>query len=124
MEDNFYDKSPDKTTGFYIAIVLLLIFSLLSIGIDFTEFFNHKDINIPLWFFYIIFTVDACLLISLIAINFYKKRGVFLYPVALIVHYFLHEYYLSTMLYLDLFNLFCFVGLGLLTIIPKWKFYK
>ena len=48
MEDNFFDKSPEKTTGFYFAIVFLVIFSLLSVGIDITEYLNRQDINIPL----------------------------------------------------------------------------
>lgn len=124
MENDYFDKSPDKTLGFYFAIGFLLLLSMLSFGVDITEFLNHKDINIPVWFFYIIFFVDAVLLASLILIFFYKKIGVYIYPVALIIHYFSHEFYLSTMLYSDLFNLFCFVGLGLLMIIPKWKFYK
>ncbi|WP_374360566.1 hypothetical protein [Cloacibacterium sp.] len=124
MDDNYFDKSPNKTTGFYFAVVFLLLLSLLSIGVDATEFGNHKDVNIPLWFFYVIFSVDTLLIISLLGIYFYRKLGVILYPFAVVVHYYLHEYYLSTMLYSDLFNLFCYIGLGLLTIIPKWKFYK
>lgn len=124
MEDNFFDKSPEKTTGFYFAIVFLVIFSLLSVGIDITEYLNRQDVNIPLWFFYVIFSVDILMVFSVASIYFYRKPGVIIYPIIVVTHYFLHEFYLSTMLYSDLFNLFCYIGLGLLTIIPKWKFYK
>lgn len=124
MKENYFDSNPDKTLGFYIALAFLMLLSLLSFGIDVTEFLNRNDINIPIWFFYVVFTVDLVLIFSFISIYLYRKVGVYIYPVALITHYFLHEFYLSTMLYSDLFNLFCFIGLGLLTIIPKWKFYK
>lgn len=124
MKENYFDDNPNKTTGFYVAIGFLLVLFLLSFGIDITEFANRNDVQIPVWFFYVIFSIDAVLIFSLIGILLYKKIGVYVYPAAIVVHYFLHEFYLSTMLYSDLFNLFCFVGLGLLTIIPKWKFYK
>lgn len=124
MEDNFFDKNPDKTVFFYFVIIILFVLSLLSIGVDLTEFSQKRDINIPQWFFHIIFTVDFILIASIIAIFFYRKIGVIVYPIAIIIHFFLHEFYLTTMLYSDLFNLFVFVGIGLLSIIPKWNFFK
>jgi hypothetical protein len=75
MEDNFFDKSPEKTTGFYFAIVFLVIFSLLSVGIDITEYLNRQDVNIPLWFFYVIFSVDILMVLSVASIYFYRKLG-------------------------------------------------
>ena len=57
-------------------------------------------------------------------IYFYRKIGVILFPVAILFHFYLHEFYLSTMLYSDLFTLFSYVALGLLAIIPKWNFFK
>lgn len=124
MEDNYFDNNPKKTTIYYVAIIVLFIFSMLSIGVDLTEFSQQKDINIPSWFFYIIFTVDFLLIGSLVAIFFYRKIGAIIYPLAIVTHLFLHEFYLSTLLYSDLFNLFCYFALGLLAIVPKWKFFK
>lgn len=124
MDENFFDKNPEKTTGFYIAIVALLLLFFLSLGIDVTEFLKQQEINIPSWFFYIIFSVDILIALSILSIYFYRKVGVYLYPILVVTHLFLHEFYLSTLLYADLFNLFAFVGLGLLMIIPKWRFFK
>lgn len=124
MDENYFDKNPAKTTSFYAAIIILSIFSFLSIGIDIIEYKQHKDINIPIDFSYLILGIDVLLVLSILAIFFYRKIGVFLYPILVIVHLFLHEYFLSTLLYADLFNLFSFIGLGLLAIIPKWNFFK
>ena len=124
MDESFFDKSPAKTASFYAAIVILSILSFLSIGVDIIEYKQHKDINIPIDFSYLILGIDAIIVLSIVAIFFYRKFGVFLYPVLVFVHLFLHEYFLSTLLYADLFNLFAFIGLGLLAIIPKWKFFK
>lgn len=124
MDENFFDKDPARTTSFYAAIVILSILSFLSIGVDIIEYKQHKDINIPIDFSYLILAIDALIVLSIIAIFFYRKIGVFLYPIVVFSHYFLQLYYLKTLLYADLFNLFAFIGLGLLAIIPKWKFFK
>jgi hypothetical protein len=94
------------------------------IGVDLTEYFQKTDINIPVWYFYLIFAVDIIGLLSIVGIYFYRKIGVILFPVAILFHFYLHEFYLSTMLYSDLFTLFSYVALGLLAIIPKWNFFK
>ena len=124
MDENFFDKDPARTTSFYAAIVILSILSFLSIGVDIIEYKQHKDINILIVFSYLILAIDALIVLSIIAIFFYRKIGVFLYPIVVFSHYFLQLYYLKTLLYADLFNLFAFIGLGLLAIIPKWKFFK
>ena len=124
MDESFFDKSPAKTTSFYAAIAVLSFFSLLSIGVDITEYNQHKEINIPIDFSYIILGIDFLIILSIVSIYFYKKIGVFAFPLLVFVHFYLHQYYLSTLLYADIFNLFAFVGLGLLAIIPKWNFFK
>ena len=124
MDDNFFDKSPAKTTSFYAAIIILSLLSVLSMGVDVTEYNQHKDINIPIDFSYLILGIDFLIILSIIAIYFYRKIGVFAFPLLVFIHFYLHQYYLSTLLYADIFNLFAFVGLGLLAIIPKWNFYK
>ena len=124
MEDNYFDKNPKKTTFFYVAIFFMVALSFLGIGVDLTEYSQKTDINIPSWYFYLIFAVDIIGLLSIVGIYFYRKIGVILFPVAILLHFFLHEFYLSTMLYSDLFTLFSYVALGLLAIIPKWNFFK
>ena len=124
MDESFFDKSPAKTTSFYAAIAVLSFFSLLSIWVDITEYNQHKEINIPIDFSYIILGIDFLIILSIVAIYFYKKIGVFAFPLLVFVHFYLHQYYLSTLLYADIINLFAFVGLGLLAIIPKWNFFK
>lgn len=124
MDNSYFDKTPDKTVSFYAAIIILTFFLLLSTGIDFTEYDQHKDINIPSWFSYLTIILDFLMLFSIVGIFFYRKIGVYAYPLLILVHLFLHEFYLSTLLYADLFNLFAFLGLGLFAIIPKWNFFK
>ena len=124
MDESFFDKSPKKTASFYAAIVVLTLLSFLSIGIDVTEYNQHKDVNIPIDFSYLMLGIDVLIILSIITIYFYRKIGVFAFPLLVFIHFYLHEYYLSTLLYADLFNMFAFIGLGLLAIIPKWKFFK
>lgn len=124
MENNYFDNSPVKTLSFYVTIVLLVFFWILSVGIDDTEFLQHQEISIPAWFSYVLLSIDALAIVCVILIYMYRKIGVFLYPILIAIHLFMHEFYLSTLLYSDVFNLFIFIGVGLLAIIPKWKFFK
>ena len=124
MEDNYFDKNPEKTTFFYVAIFFMVALSFLGIGVDLGGRRIIKKKNIPVWYFYLIFAVDIIGLLSIVGIYFYRKIGVILFPVAILFHFYLHEFYLSTMLYSDLFTLFSYVALGLLAIIPKWNFFK
>ncbi|AQY23178.1 hypothetical protein [Riemerella anatipestifer] len=125
MEDrNYFNDEPKKTNSFYIAIGVLAIFTLMGLGIDIDEFSQHESINIPTWYFYLIFGVDLLALVGLFLIILYRKIGIFLFPLAVIAHFILHQFYLSTFLYTDVTNLFLYVGLGLLMIIPKWQYFK
>ncbi|MBT0548452.1 hypothetical protein JSO53_07345 [Riemerella anatipestifer] len=125
MEDrNYFNDEPKKTSSFYIAIGILAIFTLMGLGIDIDEFSQHESINIPTWYFYLIFGVDLLALVGLFLIVLFRKIGVFLFPLAVIAHFILHQFYLSTFLYTDVTNLFLYVGLGLLMIIPKWQYFK
>lgn len=124
MNENFANESPKKDFGFILSLAALLLFSLMGIGIDADEFTQHHEMNIPIWYFYMIFCVDLLMIASLFMIYFYRKIGVFLFPIAVVLHFLLHNYYLSTFLYTDVTNMFLYVGIGLLAIIPKWKFFK
>ncbi|MDY3502805.1 hypothetical protein PG657_07655 [Riemerella anatipestifer] len=125
MEDrNYFNDEPKKTNSFYIAIGILAIFTLMGLGIDIDEFSQHESINIPTWYFYLIFGVDLLALVGLFLIVSFRKTGIFLFPLAVIAHFILHQFYLSTFLYTDVTNLFLYVGLGLLMIIPKWQYFK
>lgn len=124
MVTEFQNESPKKGTGFIIALVALLIFSIMGFGIDLDEYINHKDLNIPVWYFYMAFGADILMAVSLVLIFFYRKPGVILFPIAVAAHFFFHNYYLSTFLYTDVTNLFLYITFGLLMIIPKWQFFK
>ena len=127
MDDNYFkSESPKKDSGFIWALVGLLLFSLMGIGIDYDEFSQHlsKDISIPSWYFYLIFIINSLIVSAILLIYFYKKIGVLLYPLATGAHFISHMYYLDTFLYSDVSALFVFVGIGLLAIIPKWQFFK
>ena len=123
MED-FKNEDSKKDIGFILSLAALLVFSLMGAGIDTDEFLQRKELNIPDDYFYLIFGVDLLMILGLILIFFYRKVGVFLFPIAVLTHYMLHNYYLSTFLYTDVTNLFLFTSVGLVAFIPKWKFFK
>lgn len=123
-EYSYFDEDPKKGWGFKLTIASLLLFTIMGFGIDNDEFLQHEFLNIPRWYFYMIFTIDALMVVSLILMYFYRKIGMFAFPILLILHFLMHNYYLSTFLYTDVTNLFLFTGFGMLAIIPKWKFFK
>ena len=124
MNEEFSNESPKKDLGFVLSLSALLLFTLMGIGIDSDEYVQQNDLNIPGFYFILIFLIDLLMIIGLILIFFYRKMGVYLFPAAVVLHFFLHNFYLSTFLYTDVTNLFIFISVGLLAFIPKWQFFK
>ncbi|OWK73690.1 hypothetical protein CBW16_09330 [Flavobacteriaceae bacterium JJC] len=124
MNDDFSNESPKKDLGFILSLCALLLFSLMGIGIDSDEYLQKTDLNIPGFYFLLIFFTDLLMIVGLLLIFFYRKIGVYLFPAAVVLHFMLHNYYLSTFLYTDVTNLFLYISVGLLAFIPKWKFFK
>ncbi|PWN63565.1 hypothetical protein C1631_021535 [Chryseobacterium phosphatilyticum] len=123
-EYSYFDEDPKKGWGFVLAFAALMLFTVMGLGIDVDEYLQHEYLEIPRWYFYVIFSIDFFMMIGLILMFFYRKIGIFMFPVLLVLHFFMHNYYLSTFLYTDVTNLFLFTGFGMLAIIPKWKFFK
>ncbi len=124
MNNEFANENPKKDLGFLLSLAALLLFTLMGIGIDYDEFLQKDEINIPNFYFLLIFFVDFLMIVGLALIYFYRKIGVFLFPIAVVLHFMTHNYYLSTFLYTDVTNLFLYISIGLLAIIPKWQFFK
>lgn len=123
-EYSYFDEDPKKGWGFILALASLLLFTFMGIGLDFDEYLQHETLNIPSGYFYFIFSIDILMITGIVLMFFYRKIGIILFPVMLVLHFFMHNYYLSTFLYSDVTNLFLFTGFGMLAIIPKWKFFK
>jgi len=123
-EYSYFDEDPKKGWGFILALAPLLLFTFMGIGLDFDEYLQHETLNIPLGYFYFIFSIDILMIAGIVLMFFYRKIGIILFPVMLVLHFFMHNYYLSTFLYSDVTNLFLFTGFGMLAIIPKWKFFR
>lgn len=115
------DKSFKNNPFFYGVLFFLLLHFYLSVNTDLLEYSQHKDINIPFWYFYIIFTIDVLVVLSLALVALYKKAGVIGLPFFVMLHFTCHNYFLSTFLYSDVSFLSFYVGLGLLVVIPRWK---
>ncbi len=127
MEKNYFkDESPEKGMGIILSLLAMLFFAVFGIGIDVDQYIQTAEnhLQIPLWYFYLIFAVDLLIVLSVILIYLYRKVGVVLFPVATLMHFIFHLYYLDTFLYSDVTSLFVFVGIGLLAIVPKWQFFK
>jgi len=123
-EYSYFDEDPKKGIGFILALVALLLFTMMGVGLDFDEYLQHETLNIPAGYFYFIFSIDVLMVAGIVLMYFYRKIGIVLFPVMLVLHFFMHNYYLSTFLYSDVTNLFLFTGFGMLAIIPKWKFFR
>lgn len=123
-EYSYFDEDPKKGWGFVLALLALILFTFMGIGLDFDEYLQHETLHIPFGYFYFIFSIDLLMIAGIILMYFYRKVGIVLFPVMLVLHFFMHNYYLSTFLYSDVTNLFLFTGFGMLAIIPKWKFFR
>ncbi|WKS96012.1 hypothetical protein [Riemerella columbina] len=121
---NDFSQEPKKSSSFYVSMAVLGFFTLMGLGIDIDEYLQHESIQIPTAYFYLIFAIDALALLGLLAIVNFRKIGVYLFPLAVFLHFIFHQFYLSTFLYTDITTLFLYVGLGLLMIIPKWAHFK
>ena len=127
MKNNYFKgETSRRDLGFYLSLAAMLIFALMGIGVDVDQFLQQQEghVQIPSWYFYLIFSVDALILLSVVLIYFYRKSGVFLFPLAMAAHFLFHIYYLDTFLYSDVTGLFLYTGIGLLAFIPKWQFFK
>lgn len=118
------DRSFKNNKDYYLIFGLILLVFLLSVNTDMEEYKLHKQINIPQGFFYYTFGVDILVVISWLLIIFFRRLGVILFPLFVAVHFFLHNYFLSTFLYSNVTVLFLFIGLGLLAVIPRWNVLK
>ena len=94
MNEEFSNESPKKDLGFILSLAALLLFTLMGIGIDSDEYVQQNDLNIPAFYFILIFLIDLLMIIGLILIFFYRKMGVYLFPAAVVLHFFLHNFYL------------------------------
>lgn len=124
MQDYFQEQNPSKGLYFYLALALMLLVLVLSINTDAAHFALREKTGVPVEFFWIIFTVDILIVLSFVLIFFYKKAGAVLFPFFVLIHFFLHNFYLSTILFSDLNLLFVYFAAGLLVIIPRWKFFR
>lgn len=121
-------EKPDRTyrnnKDYYIIFGLILLVFLLSINTDLQQYSQHRLVHIPAGFFYFTFGIDFLVLVSWILILFFRKVGVILFPVFILIHFGLHNYFLSTYLYSDITALFLFIGIGLMAAIPRWNILK
>ena len=124
MNEDYFGKTEKKSTFLYIAVAVMLQCAGLSINTDLAEFSQPAEINIPKWFFVVIFSVDALIIAAILLVLTYRKAAVIAIPVLVLLHFILHQYYLSTMLYSDLNLLFFYVLAGLLAVIPRWQYFK
>lgn len=113
-----------RSLAFTAALIFTFIIATFSINIDFAGFSQRAEINIPTWYFYLIFFIDFIMVASLALIYFYRKIGVYAFPLAVFVHFLANNYYLSSFLYFDLFLLFLYFCLILVAVVPRWPFYK
>lgn len=115
------DKSFKNNKDYYLIFGLILLVFLLSVNTDLAEFSQRQSLNIPTGFFYYTLGVDILVIISWILIMFFRKMGAVLFPILVLLHFGLHNYFLSTYLYSDTTTLFLYIGLGLIAIIPRWN---
>ncbi|WP_124641586.1 MULTISPECIES: hypothetical protein [Amniculibacterium] len=124
MENQYFGEVKKRSLSFYLALAITFIFYILMLNTDMAQYSQHHETGVPSWFISVLFGVDAIILVSLILVYFFKKIGVYLLPLFVMVHHLLYEFYLSTTLLAGLHLLFVFLTAGLLVIIPRWKLFK
>ncbi len=118
------ENKVKKSKWLAIGLIFVFFISTFSFGFDITEFIKRKEINIPDWYFYLLFVVDLVFIASLFLIYSYRKIGTFLYPASIFTHFLFNNYYLNAFLYFDIFILFLFFSVILFLIVPIWDSFK
>lgn len=118
------ERKIKKSKWLILGLIVVFIISSISFNFDITEFVERKEINIPDWYFYLLFLVDALFIASLVLIFFYRKVGVFLYPLTIFAHFVFNNYYLNSFLYFDIFIMFMYFSVILFSVIPNWEKFK
>lgn len=118
------EKYIGKSKWFVFGLIFIFFMSTYTINLDVVEFIQRKEILIPDWFLYLTFVMDFLMVFSLILIYFYRKMGIYLFPLAVITHFMLQNFYLNSFLYIDLFLLFLYFSVILVSVIPRWNFFK
>lgn len=54
-EYSYFDEDPKKGWGFVLAFAALMLFTIMGLGIDVDEYLQHEYLEIPRWYFYVIF---------------------------------------------------------------------
>lgn len=112
-------------TGFIAVQLGLLFFISLSINIDVVQYLQSKKIGLPTYFSLLPLLFSAGVLGSWLLIFMKKKMGIYLFPIFLLGHFGVYQFYLSTFLYSDVFLLFIYISIGMLVWIPIWdNFFK
>lgn len=124
MDDNYFGNVEQKSRGFYIALGIMAAAFLLSMNTDLQFLSQRKEMQIPDEFLWIVFTVDILALLMIVLMAFFRKAGVILYPFVVILHFLLHHFYLSNIIYADINALFFYFVAGLFVVIPRWKYFK
>jgi ABC-type xylose transport system permease subunit len=124
MENQYFETVTKRSKSFYFAIILTFVLFLLMLNTDLAQYSQHLDTKVPTWFVQLLLVIDVAILGCLALVYFYRKIGVYLFPVLVLLHHLLYEFYLSTTLLAGLHLLFVFLTAGLLVIIPRWKSYK
>jgi hypothetical protein len=62
-----------RKDGDLLAFAALMLFTIMGLGIDLDEYLQHEYLDIPRWYFYIIFSIDALMMMGLVLMFFYKK---------------------------------------------------
>ncbi|MGC4130597.1 MAG: hypothetical protein QM564_13825 [Bergeyella sp.] len=126
MSDNgsYFGNVEKKSRGLYIAVAIPALMFLLSVNTDLLHFSQRNDTNVPVEFFWIIFIVDFLVLSMSALMAIHRKAGVILFPFLLMLHFLLHNFYLSVFLLSDLNALFFYFAVGLFALVPRWKYFN
>lgn len=119
-EHNSSSNSLQRGSFFWITLVVLFLFSMMMMGVDLDQMLQREEIHIPQWYFYIIFSVNAVMIAALVLLFFFKRLGLIVFPISVLLHFSFHIYFLGTFLYTDLMTLFMYFALGLLYFVPIW----
>ncbi len=124
MEENDQKTYIGKSKSFTLALVFTLIMSSFSINFDVTSLIQQNNLEIPNWYLILLAILDIAIVGSIFAIYFYRKIGVYVFPVAIFIHFLLQNHYMNSFLYFDLFMLFLYFSVILISVIPRWAFFK
>lgn len=113
--------STYQPSKYFIGLLILIFLLVLqNLNVDYEIFTESTRKEVPIWIFIVLLILDLVTVLSLIGSYLGRKTAVIAFPIAVLIHFIIHVIFFGQFMYMEILQLFLFIGFGLFFIIPDW----